>query len=95
MLIDIVAVLEENVPTLLNPTALTVELEGDLTLNVIWEFRGIFKQCTSMETGFDCCAERKASGVAIAPVGVAETGTPPMLVMINCAPASPAGNITG
>ena len=84
MLSETVAVLEASVPVLLNPVALTAGAFAGFTLTVICVFSGRFEQRTTMEIGLFCCAERTASGVDNAPVGDAETGTPPTLVMVNC-----------
>ena len=92
MLIETVAVLDESVPLLLSPVALTVAPFAGFTLTVICVFNGMFEQCTTMGMGLFCCAERTASGVDNAPVGEAETGTPPTLVTVNCAPCPAVGN---
>lgn len=84
MFTNTVAVLLETVPVLLNPTALTGEPFMGFTLTVMAVFNGRFEQRTTMGMGFACCAERTASGVDNAPVGDAETGTPPTLVTVNC-----------
>ena len=94
MLIKTVAVLDVSVPVLL-PVALTTEPFAGLTLTVICVFNGMFEQCTTMETGLFCCAERTASGVASCPLGDAETGTPPTLVTVNCAPCPAVGMMIG
>ncbi len=85
MTMEIVAVLDDNVPVLLSPVALTVAPFAGFTLTVICVFGGRFEQCTMMGMGLSCCAERTASGVASWPEGDAETETPPTLVIINCA----------
>ena len=95
ILIKTVAVLDASVPVLLLPVALTTEPFAGLTLTVICVFNGMFEQCTTMEIGLFCCAERTASGVTSCPLGDAETGTPPTLVTVNCAPCPGAGRIIG
>ena len=45
-----------------------------------------------MGMGLFCCAERTASGVYRTPVGEGETGTPPTLVTVNCAPCPERGD---
>src|ERR1039457_1383780 len=84
MTMEMVAVLDDNVPELLRPVALTAAPLAGLTLTVICEFNGRLAQVTTMGMGLFCCAERTASGVLIWPDGEAETGTPPTLVAINC-----------
>ena len=84
--ITTVAVLDESVPLLLSPVALTAAPFAGFTLTVICVFNGMFEQCTTMEIGLFCCEESTASGVASCPLGNAETGTPPTLVTFNCAP---------
>src|SRR5687767_4253475 len=86
MLMFTVAVLEEAVPELLSAVALTAGPFAGFTVTVICEFNGTFEQRTRMGIGLFCCAERTASGVDSWPVGEAETGTPPTLVTVNCAP---------
>lgn len=86
MFIKTVAVLDDNVPVLLSPVALIAAPFAGFTLTVICVFSGMFEQCTTTEMGLFCCAESTASGVASCPLGDAETGTPPTLVMVNCAP---------
>ena len=81
---ETVAVLDDCVPVLLSPVALTAGPLAGFTLTVIWVFNGRFKQFTTTGMGLFCCAERTASGVDNAPVGAAETGTPPTLVTVNC-----------
>ena len=66
------------------PVALTAAPFAGLTLTVICVFNGRFAQLTTTGMGLFCCAERTASGVDNAPVGDAETGTPPTLVTVNC-----------
>ena len=83
MFSNTVAVLDESVPLLLSPVALTATPFAGFTLTVICVFSGMFEQCTTMGMGLFCCAERTASGVDSWPVGDAETGVPPMLVTIN------------
>ena len=95
MTMETVAVLDESVPVLLSAVALTAGLFAGFTLTVIWVFSGRFEQCTTMGMGLFCCAERTASGVDNAPVGDAETGTPPMLVTVNCAPCPAVGMMMG
>ena len=95
MFSETVAVLEASVPVLLLPVALTAGPFAGLTLTVICVFNGMFEQCTTMEIGLFCCAERTASGVDNAPVGDAETGTPPTLVTVNCAPCPTVGMMMG
>ena len=95
MLIRTVAVLDERVPLLLSPVALTAALFAGFTLTVICVFRGMFEQCTTMGMGLFCCAESSASGVASCPLGEAETGTPPTLVTVNCAPCPAVGMMIG
>ena len=95
MVSETVAVLEASVPVLLSPVALTAGPLAGFTLTVIWVFSGRFEQCTTMGMGLFCCAERTASGVDNAPVGEAETGTPPTLVTVNCTPCPEAGRIIG
>ena len=95
MVIEIVAVLDDSVPVLLRPVALTAGAFADFTLTVICVFNGMFEQCTTMEMGLFCCEERTASGVDNTPVGDAETGTPPTLVTVNCAPCPAVGMIIG
>lgn len=95
MLMEIVAVLDASVPVLLSPVALTVAPFAGLTLTVICVFNGMFEQCTTMGMGLFCCAERTASGVDSWPVGDAETGTPPTLVTVNCAPCPAVGMMMG
>ena len=92
---EMVAVLAANVPVLLRPVALTAAPLADFTLTVICEFNGRFTQLTTMGMGLFCCAERTASGVDNAPVGDAETATPPTLVTVNCAPCPAVGIIMG
>lgn len=84
MFIKTVAVLDESVPLLFSPTALTAAPLAGFTLTVICEFSGMFAQLTTMGIGLFCCAESTASGVESVPVGDAETGTPPTLVTVNC-----------
>lgn len=84
MTIEIVAVLDDIVPVLLRPVALTGEPFAGFTLTVICVLSGMFEQFTTMGMGLFCCAERTASGVDKMPVGDAETGTPPTLVTVNC-----------
>ena len=85
MTMETVAVLDDNVPVLLSPVALTAAPFAGFTLTVIWVFSGMLEQCTTIGMGLFCCAERTASGVENWPVGDAETGTPPTLVTVNCA----------
>src|SRR6266567_5268385 len=91
ILTKIVAVLDDNVPVLLSPVALTAAPFAGFTLTVICVFSGTFEQRTTMVIGLFCCAESTASGVDNAPVGDGETGTPPMLVTVNCAPCPAVG----
>src|ERR1035437_982577 len=91
MFIEIVAVLEDSVPVLLRPVALTAAPFTGLTLTVICVFNGMFEQCTTMGMGLFCCEERTVSGVDNTPVGDAETGTPPTLAIVNCAPCPGVG----
>ena len=95
MVSEIVAVLDASVPVLLSPVALTADPFAGFTLTVIWVFNGMFEQCTTMGTGLFCCAERTASGVDNAPVGDAETGTPPTLVTFNSGNCPGDGIMTG
>ena len=95
MVSETVAVLEAGVPVMLRPVALTAGAFAGFTLTVIWVFSGRFEQCTTMGMGLFCCAERTASGVDNAPVGDAETGTPPTLVTVNCAPWPEVGMMIG
>ena len=95
MVIEIVAVLDDSVPMLLSPVALTGAPFAGFTLTVICVFNGMFTQCTAMGIGLFCCAERTASGVDNAPVGDAETGTPPTLVTVNWAPCPVVGMTMG
>jgi hypothetical protein len=62
---------------------------------VIAVFRDMFVQLTTTGTGLACCAEITASGMLRAPDGEAETATPAMLEILNCAPWPAAGTITG
>lgn len=91
--IEIVAVLDDSVPELLSPVALTAGPFAGFTLTVICVFSGMFVQCTTIGIGLFCCAESKASGVDSWPVGEAETPTPPTLVIVNCAPDPLVGMI--
>ena len=84
MLIETVAVLEASVPELLSPVALTAGPFAGFTETVICVFKGMFEHRTRTGMGLFCCAESTASGVDNAPVGEAETGTPPTLVTTNC-----------
>ena len=86
MFIEIVAVLDDSVPVLLRPVALTVAPFAGFTLTVICVFSGMFAQFTTIGMGLLCCAERTASGVTSWPVGDVETGTLPTLLTVNCAP---------
>lgn len=95
MFIETVAVLDDSVPVLLRPVALTVAPLTGFTLTVICVFSGMFEQCTTMGMGLFCCADRTASGIAICPVGDAETGIPPTLVIVNCAPWPAVGMMMG
>ena len=95
MLIKTVAVLDESVPVLFRPVALTAAPFAGFTLTVICVFNGRFEQRTTMGIGLFCCAERTASGVDNVPVGDAETGTPPTLVTVNCAPCPWVAMIIG
>ena len=81
---EMVAVLDDSVPVLLRPVALTAAPFAGFTLTVICVFNGMFAQLTTMGMGLFCCAERTASGVVKMPVGDAETATPPTLVTVNC-----------
>src|ERR1039458_1114991 len=84
MTIEMVAVLDDSVPVLLRPVALTVAPLAGFTLTVICVFNGRLAQLTTTGMGLFCCAESTASGVDNAPVGDAETATPPTLVTVNC-----------
>ena len=95
MFIETVAMLDASVPVLLSAVALTAGAFAGFTLTVIWVFSGRFEQCTTMGMGLFCCAERTASGVDNAPVGDADTGTPPTLVTVNCAPCPAVGTMIG
>ena len=95
MFIRTVAVLDESVPLLLMPVALTAAPFAGFTLTVICVFSGMFEQCTTIEIGLFCCAESSASGVDNAPVGEAETATPPTLVTDRCVPCPGVGMIIG
>src|ERR1035437_2494624 len=95
MFIEMVAVLDASVPVLLRPVALTAGPFAGFTLTVICVFSGMFEQCTTMGMGLFCCAERTGSGVDNMSVGEAETGTPPTLVTVNCAPCPDVGMIIG
>lgn len=88
-----VAVLAATVPTLFELRALTAAPVAGLTVTVIGVFNGRFAQLTTMATGLACCAASTASGVANPPVGAADTGTPPTLVTVNCAPCPAAGRM--
>src|SRR5208282_2850452 len=94
MTIEIVAVLDDSVPVLLRPVALTAAPLAGTTLTVICVFNGRLAQLTTMGMGLFCCAERTASGVDNAPVGEAETGTPPTLVTVNCGNCPATGMMT-
>ena len=63
MTMETVAVLDDNVPVLLSPVALTAAPFAGFTLTVICVFNGMFEQCTTTGMGLFCCAERTASGV--------------------------------
>ena len=95
MTMETVAVLDDNVPVLLSPVALTAAPFAGFTLTVICVFSGMFEHCTTMGIGLFCCAEITASGVASCPLGEAETATPPTLVTVSCAPCPEAGRIMG
>ena len=95
MFIKTVAVLDESVPVLLSPVALTAAPFAGFTLTVICVFNGMFEQCTMIGIGLFCCAESTASGVASCPLGEAETGTPPTLVTVSCAPCPAVGMMMG
>ena len=95
MLIRIVAVLDESVPLLLSPVALTVVAFAGFTLTVICVLSGTFEQCTTIDIGLLCCAESSVSGVASCPLGDTDTGTPPTLVTVNCVPCPFVGMIIG
>ena len=83
MVIKTVAVLDESVPELLSPVALTAAPFAGFTLTVICVFSGMFEQCTTTGMGLFCWAERMVSGVDNWPVGDAAIGTPPMLVTVK------------
>src|SRR5256885_5537899 len=95
MFIETVTVLDESVPVLLKPVALTAASLAGFTLTVICVFSGIFAQCTTMGMGLFCCAERTASGVVSVPVGDEDTGTPPTLVTANWDPCPVVGRMIG
>ena len=80
---ETVAVLAASVPVSLAAVALTAALLAGLTLTVMSVCNGRLAQLTTMGMGLFCCAESTASGVGNAPVGDAETGTPPTLVTVN------------
>ena len=63
MTMETVAVLDDNVPVLLSPVALTAAPLAGFTLTVICVFNGMLVQCTTTGIGLFCCAERTASGV--------------------------------
>src|SRR5665213_3551188 len=95
MTIEIVAVLDDSVPVLLRPVARTAEPCAGFTLTVMCVFNGRLAQLTTMGMGLFCCADSTASGVDNAPVGDAETATPPTLVTVNCAPCPVVGLMMG
>jgi hypothetical protein len=84
MVMATVAVLDDSVPVLFDPVAVTAAPLAGFTLTVICEFNGKLTQLTTMGMGLFCCADNRASGVARTPVGEAETATPPTLVTVNC-----------
>ena len=84
MVMETEAVLDESVPVLLSPVALTAAPFAGFTVTVICEFSGMFEQCTLTGIGLFCCAERTASGVDSRPVGEGDTGIPAILVTVNC-----------